>query len=620
VSAIAGCCWLDGRPARADDLSTSMGAARHRARLPFRVRCAGPVVLAYAPGDAADCQPFHDASSRTTLVIDGHIDNVDEMAMALATERSALAVVLAAWRRWGLDCGSHLLGDFVVAVSEETTRRVVCIRDSMGQRPLFHFTGPHGVVFASEVQQVVRHVAASTGVPPAFNDAMIAEYLSGEPQTVAETLWRGVYRLPPAHSLEITSRGTVVRRYWDFDPEARVEYAHAGEYAEHFRDVFTRAVDCRVRGTGPVGVFLSGGIDSSSVAGLAQAAQRAAGREAIRAFTVAFPGRPCDETVYSQAVVDKWSLPATRIDAAPPSRETLALRAAQDLDIPPSPTSLVADPLRARAASAGVRVLLTGYGGDDFFTGDPSSRLDLLREGRVVAWGRAMISPVLSHRVRGLLRPVVGARPPRRRWIRPEFVSRVALEDRLRPRPALPFATLEQRESHRSATSLTQILGDEVEDRTAHASGIDQRHPFYDRRVAEYGLALPVGQRSNGREIKIVIRRALADYLPPLVAARTTLADKAEFSSTYVEAIEAFGGRGAFTRLRSEDAGWVDGRAVCRMYEDMIQLYTRGRAAYIALTEPLWAVIALELWLDACERFACRGSDERADLNTGGLT
>ncbi len=317
-----------------------MGAARHRARLPFRVRCAGPVVLAYAPGDAADCQPFHDASSRTTLVIDGHIDNVDEMAMALATERSALAVVLSAWRRWGLDCGSHLLGDFVVVVSEETTRRVVCIRDSMGQRPLFYCTGPHGVVFASEVQQVVRHVAASTGVPPVFNDAMIAEYLSGEPQTVAETLWRGVYRLPPAHSLEITSRGTVVRRYWDFDPEARVEYAHAGEYAEHFRDVFTRAVDCRVRGTGPVGVFLSGGIDSSSVAGLAQAAQRAAGREAIQAFTVAFPGRPCDETVYSQAVVDKWSLPATRIDAAPPSRETLALRAAQDLDIPPSPTSL----------------------------------------------------------------------------------------------------------------------------------------------------------------------------------------------------------------------------------------------------------------------------------------
>lgn len=598
MSAVAGCCWLDDRPACADDLRAST-AARHRAREPFRIRCAGPVALAYAADVPDDHQPFHDASTRTTLIVDGRIDNFDELADALGTvDRSAPSVVLAAWRRWGLEAGSHLLGDFIVVVSDEADRRVVCIRDPMGQRPLFYSAAAHAVVFGSELQQVVRHLGMTSGLDQALNLGMIGEYLTGEPETTSETLWRGVHRLPPAHTLEITERGATVRRYWDFDPAARISFARPEEYADHFREVFTRAVACRVRDANRAGVFLSGGIDSSSVAGVAQAIGAASGRAPIHAFTLAFPGRPCDETVYSQAVADMWRLPATWTDAVAPAREDLVRQASRYLDVPAHPNSLASDPLRALARSAGVPVVLTGVGGDDFFTGDPSSPSDLLHEGRVVAWGRAMVSPLLSARARRQLRPVFGARPPRRSWIQPAFAARIALDDRLRRREALSFPTREQQESHSAAISLTHILADEMEERAAHAAGIAQRHPFYDRRVAELGLALPPSQRSEGGAIKVVVRRALGEYLPPLVASRVTLADKAEFSSTYVEALEALGPH-AFARLRSEDAGWVDGRVLRHMYQDMIQLYSRGDDAYIAFTGPLWAVAALELWLEA---------------------
>jgi len=596
VSALAGCCWFDDRPAGIDDLRASIVAARRRARQPFRVRCAGPVALAYAADEPDSCQPFHDASSRITLVIDGRIDNVDELADALDTEPSVQAVVLAAWCKWGLDCGSHLLGDYVVVVSDETSRRVVCIRDPMGQRPLFHGPGPQGVLFGSEMQQVVRQIAATTGRAPAFNDGMIGEYLTGEPGTVAETLWRDVCRLPPAHALDITHRGATIRRVWDFDPKARIRYRSDGEYAEHFREVFTQAVECRVRDAERSGVLLSGGIDSSSVAAVAQSIGSASARPPVHAFTLAFPGRSCDETVYSRAVADMWALKSTFIDAAAPARDDLARLAVRYLDVPAHPNSLAADPLRVCAAAAGVRVVLTGAGGDDFFTGSPASRTYLLRQGRVLAWGRATVSSLMPDGARDLLRPLFGTRPPRRSWIPPAFASRIALDDRLRPRPALPFPTREQRESHRAASSLVQVLGDEMEDRAAHASGIAQRHPFYDRRVAEFGLALPVSQRSCGGQTKIVVRRALADYLPPIIASR---AGKAEFSSTYVEAIDALGGRQAFCRLRSEQAGWVDGRVIRQMCDDMIELYSRGGDAYISCIRPLWAVAALELWLEA---------------------
>ncbi len=490
MSAVAGCCWFDGRPASIDDLRPSTDAAVHRAKEPFRFRCAGAIVLAYAADRPDSCQPFHDPTTRTTLIVDGRIDNLDELADALGTcDRTAASVVLAAWRRWGVAAGAQLLGDFVLVLSDEPSGRVVVIRDPMGQRPLFYGVGTRGVVFGSEIQQIVRHPA----IRAELNEAMIAEYLTGTPETVTETLWAGVQRLPPAYTLEITGDGARARRYWDFDPGARIRYARDEEYAEHFREIFLRAVECRVRDEDAVGVMLSGGIDSSAIAGAAQAMGMARGREPVHAFTLAFPGRPCDETVYSRAVIEKWGLKATFVDAGRADAWTIFSGSpGSTADVPRLPEQLAsADLLRTAAASAGVQVLLTGCGGDDFFTGD-SPAMELLREGKVIAWGRAIVSPLLSARARATLRPVFGARPVRRPWIQPAFAARTNLEDRLRRRADLPFPTREQQNIHRGVTSLVQILGDEMEERAASAAGVDQRSPFYDRRVAEFGLAVAV--------------------------------------------------------------------------------------------------------------------------------
>ena len=526
-------------------------------------------------------------------VVDGRIDNLDELAAALGTAAGSppSAVVLAAYHRWGAEAGSHILGDYAVVIADESKQRVICIRDPLGQRPLFYGTGTRGVVFGSEPQQVVRHPA----IQPDINEAMVAEHLTDAPATMAETLWRNVYRLPPAHLLEISASGTRVQRYWDFDPEARVRHASPAGYAEHFRDLFTHAVECRVRDTEAVGVLLSGGLDSSSIAGVAHAIGKNAARAPIHGFSVAFPGQACDETPYSDAVAETWGLPLTRIDAVLPSRDDVEREADRYLDPPRYPSSFAVDPLRRRAAAMGVHVMLTGCGGDELFSGNPVYPMDLLRNGRVLACGRAMVDPFLTDRARRLLRPIFGARAPRRTWIRSDFARRVGLEDRLRIQPPAPFPTREQQEIHKFVTSLPLVLAGEMEDRVGYVAGIEHRHPFYDRRVAEFALALPTSERWQGRQLKVVVRRALRDHLPPLVAART---DKAEFSPTFVEAFEAIDGRRPFTHLRSEEAGWVNGDVVRMMYKDMIQLYGRGGDAYIGLTSPLWAVAALEMWLE----------------------
>ena len=122
---------------------------------------------------------------------------------------------------------------------------------------------------------------------------MIAEYLTDDPVTVGETLWQNVYRLPPAHALEIAATGATTRRYWDFDPDARIEHARDADYEEHFAHLFKEAVACRLDGMEGVGVFLSGGIDSSSIAGLAQTMPVEANRPELFAPSRSrFPGGP----------------------------------------------------------------------------------------------------------------------------------------------------------------------------------------------------------------------------------------------------------------------------------------------------------------------------------------
>jgi asparagine synthase (glutamine-hydrolysing) len=594
VSAIAGCYWRRREPAHIDDLLPSIRAAAHRTRVPFEFWSSGPAALAYS-GD--DLEPLpriaHDPLLELTAILDGRIDNLTEAASALdvAGSEPPARIALHAYRRWGLDAGCRLLGDFVLVLYDEQRQRLIGIRDPMGQRPLFYGACARGIVIGSEVAQIVRHPSMTL----AINEGMVAEHLTDTPATINETLWRNVYRVPPAHTLEIDHDGVRVQRFWDFDPELRVVHPTDDGYAEQFRELFTRAIDDRIRGAAHVGVFLSGGLDSSCVAGVAQEIRARAAQAPIAALTLAYPTKPCDETAYSAAVVQKWKLPCIRLEAVGASHRHIDAQAARYLDAPPHPTSTLASSLRQAAEASGMRVVLTGYGGDESFTGDPPHAADLFRQRHIIRWAREVVSRQLPARARDVLRPVFGAAVPRHPWIQSGFARRVGLHDRLRPRSNSRFPTREQQRIYESMTSLVKLLGDEMEERDAQAIGVDQRHPFYDRRVAEFGLALPSAQRRSGREIKIVVRRALAGYLPPMVAARR---DKAEFSHVYVDALNAIGGAATFATLRSEEAGWVDGAAVRRMYERMIELYRSGDDAYIACVGPLWAVAALEMWLE----------------------
>jgi hypothetical protein len=208
---------------------------------------------------------------------------------------------------------------------------------------------------------------------------------------------------------------------------------------------------------------------------------------------------------------------------------------------------------------------------------------------------RGAVSAVLPPALRRRLKPMFGRPAPRFDWIRRDFASRVALADRLVAPPPPTCASRAQGDAYRMANNIQRAFGDEREHRSARAAGIDQRHPFCDRRIAEFGLALPESERWHLGVVKVIVRRALGHLLVDSVRRRN---DKAEFSTVYAGAIAAAGGRDAFLRLRSAEAGWVDGGVALHLHDEMIRLYSAGDAAYIRLADTLWTILAIELWLE----------------------
>ena len=569
MSAIAGCFWRDGRMAAHGDLRPALEAIRHRTPFALSSALCGPVAL--AASDVLSSGDHH-------IAFHGRLDNADEVRSRLGIERTLSdgGLALGAWRALGASAGALLEGDFAFAVWDAAARQFLCIRDGMGQRPVFYAVLPHLIAIGSEPQQILEH----PGVPREINERTVAEYLSGLPLTVDETLWTAVRRLPPGHALLATADTAQVTRVWDFDPAFDAGCRSDGEYADRFRDLFTAAV--RRRATARPAVFLSGGIDSSAVTAMA-ASLTPAGGARVRGFSVTFPGRGCDESPFIESVTRFCGVEGSVLAAAPATREAVCAEIDRYLDVPAYPNGSVMDPLRQRAAAMGASVVMTGYGGDEWFAGRRP-----LRSGIGGAVRR-----LLPAGVRRTIRRVRGASaPPPIDWIASGFARRTNLGDRWTV-SAPAFHSAAQQEIYAVVRSATQVVADELEERAASAAGIDQRHPFYDRSLAEFGLGLPEAQRFAQGRSKAVIRRALADLLPPDVAART---DKAEFSATFVDALEALGGAACFERLRVEAIGWVDGAAVRRRYARMMELYRLGNESYIPWTDGLWEVAAVELW------------------------
>lgn len=627
MSGIAGIFNLDGRPADLALVQAMTDAVSYRGPDGVGYWADGPVALGHrllqtTPESLEESQPLLDQTGDLCLVLDGRVDNREELRAAIGQtggrlrDRTDAELILKAYECWDEDCPARILGDFAFVVWDRRKRRLFCARDLLGLKPFYYYADDRRFLCGSALHQLFE----GASIPRRPNEGMIGEYLSLSPASRDETLYEGIRRLPPAHSMTIEAGRVRRARYWDIHPAKQVRHSTDAEYAEHFLSIFKEAVRCRLRSHGPAGSELSGGVDSSSVVSVAQFLLREEKPvQRFEAFSAAFPGLPTDESTYAREVAGRWGFEPNFVLPEKFSAEATRQTIGRFLDIPYSPTVVIADPLKARAREKGCRVLLTGQGGDDWLTGSVYYYADLLRQFKLrqclrqiredhradlivdprysllYCGLRPLVPDGIRRTVRWLRSRILG-REGRPHWISPEFSRKIGLAQRLRRDPArLTFASYAQRDTYDALRSGWHVLALEVIERHGAEFGVEVRHPFHDRRVIEFAFAIPEQQRLRRGQSKFVLRQAMQGLLPDSVRQRV---GKADASHLYAEALDALGGKRAVDSLSIAALGWVNRHEVRRMYEEMTLARETSDYPGLPHVQTLWAVFNLELWFN----------------------
>ena len=567
-------------------------------------------------GEACLEQPLLDPRSQACIVFDGRLDNRSELIGRLEPADgkavSDAGLVLAAYLEWEEACTDHLLGDFAFAIWDAGRRRLLCAVDPLGLKPLHYARIGSLLVFASDAIQVLYHPA----VPEGYNEGEIAAFLAGQVENPEQSYFTAVRKLGPGTRLIANPEGMRTDRYWQ--PRlGSIRYAQHDDYAAHFREIFDRAVDDRLRSDGlGVGIALSGGLDSSSVAAVAHRVSGAS----IHAYTFVFDQLTnCDERAWSRTMTLELGLEVTPLAIEHLWRLDSQIVPHWSPDTPFLGWHSCYEEVFRRMTERGSRVLLTGHGGDDLLRGSASSYAGRLWAGdlgsiqEVVRHAQIHHEPILRALYRHFGRPGLPAAVDRllRRisgldrdrnslpapWIQPGFTSRSRLTNRLEPLGSgRAFASLAQQEIHSNLIELPWYwrLGN-WHDRTAAPWGIDVRHPFLDIRLIEYILAIPGEQTFQLSTTKPLLRRALAGMLPEKIRTRVGKTRFGPFLDSCLRKTAASEILDILESPHSAELGIVDGKRLKSSYLDFLDGANGGAR------RALWYAISLEIWLKRSE-------------------
>ena len=540
------------------------------------------------------------------LTCDARIDNRIELIRRLRL-RSASAdseLILRAYQEWGVRCPEKLRGDFAFALWDTKKRCFFAARDRIGIKPLYYVLNSKTFGVASEISPLfeIPHVVKRPDVDS------LNEFLDLTVVPADRTLYDGIRRLPPGHTLVLQYGRMRLDRYWAPNPQREMRRPSLSQHAEEFRDLFSEAVAAQMRTSSGAGCLLSGGLDSSSV--LCVAADAAPASEAPAAFSMIFDSLACDEREFIQEVTRKTDVPsyAAAVDGAESSM-LLQKYSSSCPDWPVRgfcPTAIW--PLMELARKGGTRVMLTGHGGDHVVEGNLSSLTDLMRTGRVSelwrqlqpfrhspeVWKEFVIKPLLPSRFKNLARWLLRAETTtlRESTLRQSTLrkrSNGALEGE-RGR-VVPWTRNASHFAHQEALALsspsTSLWLDGYWDVLGSLFGMEFRHPFFDSRLIEYLLTIPPEEKLWGGQTKVLLREGMDGILPEQVRNR---AGKAEFSPLVEHQFKRLPSP-AIRSLRLVQDGFVNQERLATLNGGS----KRGQSNSISL----WPVLCLDAWYEA---------------------
>jgi len=519
----------------------------------------GQLMLFNTPESKYEKLPFQDSESGLMIVADARIDNRKELFDALDIEISDQEpvtdsqLILEAYKRYGAQCTDHLVGAFAFAIFDPAKNHLFLARDHMGFRPLFYFESNDLFLFATELKGIKAHLEARLTV----NEIFVADALSTLRSEKERTFYNEVLRLPPAHQLIVTPQKTTRKRYWKLNPHYELKLPSEEAYIEAFSDKLKEAVHCRLRSDYPVGAELSGGIDSSTIVGIA------AQKGAVKTFSHALPDWAKDkvfpyddETKHSRKVTEYHDIRNHFFVTGEKEGILKALQNGVRLHegVMQGTLSEVFEPLYQKAMEEGCRTLLSGYGGDEMVTSPgPGYQQELAARFRMLKLIREIHRKNQSKRngnsaksrktknslrtLKSFVKAMIDGQLQRFRskyktpgWahdiyhalaIDEGFMKEVGLKERFYSKKKLPSSGSTRMRQYR------RINYDYVPQRLEYCAikaqtyRMEYRHPLLDKRLIEFYLSLPARMKVQNGYGRYILRKATEGILPPEIQWRT---------------------------------------------------------------------------------------------------
>ncbi len=551
-------------------------------------------------------QPMHDESSGLTIVFNGEIFNYVEIRSELESKGESFQtttdteVLLKAFKHWPIDSVlNRCVGMFAFALLDRQQRRVVFARDRFGVKPLYIHMDPEQLVFASEIKSILQNQDRRWQPNNKVVHRYASQFLLEAEQT--ETFFKDIWKLPAAHYavVDLTAQKLEWRpkRYYDLNHDKNETAVSFEDSARQVRDLLHESLKIRLRSDVPIGILLSGGLDSSALAAVGRRFQETN----LRFFSVTSSDPATNEEPFIDMVAAHLRVPVEKVNVEVEAEKIWELlpETLWSNDEPITSLAAVAYGLMLkRAKAAGITVLLTGQGGDEVFCGYKKYVGFVTREAvRQGHWGKGL--KVLTDFVRN--GSIVNDLPltELKRYL-PGLVKKFDVFG-----PALSAfeglnlnlgtgSVRDRQIADLTTFSVPALL--HYEDRLSMASSCEVREPYLDHRLVEFGLKLPSSHKVSGGWTKRVLREAVKDLLPPEVTYRK---DKKGFSIPQEKWLKG-DLRGKVDELLLDPQSFIFkwGYFKPKQTQDLWREFQRGRRG-IGYKDVLSPVL-LELW---CRRF-----------------
>ncbi len=568
-------------------------------------------------------QPLSNEDGTVWLVYNGEIYNYKDLRDRLLERghrfrtNSDTEVIIHLYEEYGRNCVDHLRGMFAFVIWDEQQRRLFAARDRLGIKPLYYRLTDTEFIFASEIKSILEF----PGVHRKLNRAALPEYLAFGYISGEETLFCGIHTLPPGHWLEINESGkTSIHEYWDLRSSSAEEGHPEGFYVQKYRTLFEESVSSHLMSDVPLGVFLSGGLDSSAVAAVAAKFCR----EPLQTFSVGYEEASFTELPYARMVAEHIGSQHYEVTVTCDDFFDALPRLIWHEDKPITWPSSVSLYFVARLARDHVVVVLTGEGSDETLAGYARYPWTLWNT-RLDSIYRAFV----PHAIRGFVRNFVSNTAPlsadTRRKLLHTFVGRngdswnslyfdsflcsfaqpdqqellLDSSENFFPDPYRNSASFCKRSSgdllHRMLyadikTYLVELLM--KQDRMSMAASVESRVPFLDHVLVEFAAAIPSRYLVHGLTGKQILKSAVRDLLPASIIDRPKMGFPTPWSAW----------------LSGRWSDWVEQlltepRTLARKLfrpEAVRILLKEHRTRHRDHGDRLWRLVNLELWHRVC--------------------